>query len=162
MISLGIFLFFFILFFWVARGVKGQKITQNGKTLSVMVHISGIIHHMLVLYGTLEWNNISWHFFHLFNFDVVRGVKGRKKSLSVALHFSISLEPYIIYDHHLWYVSVKWYFLFFFFFHFLKILIFQVVRKFKEQKWPKVTKNLFVPYISGTMHYIIFIYCTHV
>ena len=99
-------LFFFILFFWVVRGVKGQKITQNGKTLSVTVHISGIIHHMLVLYGTLEWNDISWHFFHLFNFDVVRGVKGQKivwNDKKVCLWHSISpfLWNHTSYDHHL-------------------------------------------------------------
>ena len=38
--------FFKILIFWVVRGVKGQKIVQNNKFLSVALHISRTIHHL--------------------------------------------------------------------------------------------------------------------
>ena len=51
-ISLGVFFNFFkVLIFWVVRGVKGQKNSQNDKKMSVMLHISGTIH-MIVIYGT--------------------------------------------------------------------------------------------------------------
>ena len=57
------FSFFEILIFWVVRGeggrneglVKEQKIVQNEKKLkilSVALHISGTIHHMIFIYGT--------------------------------------------------------------------------------------------------------------
>ena len=53
MISPGIFCFFDILF-WAVSGVKGQKMSQNDKkNLSVAVDISGTIHHMIVIDGTL-------------------------------------------------------------------------------------------------------------
>ena len=103
-ISRCFFLFcFFILIFQAVREVKGQKIDQNEKTLSVALHISGIIHHMIVIYGILVWNNdISRHFFHFFKiliFWVVKGLKGQKmvqnEKISCLL-CSISQETYII------------------------------------------------------------------
>ena len=45
--------FFKILIFWVVSGVKGQKMTQNGKNFSVMLCISKIMHHMIFIYATL-------------------------------------------------------------------------------------------------------------
>ena len=86
MISPGFFSFFVILIFWVVKGVKGQKMVQNDKKiLSVVLHISGTIHHMIFIYGTHKENgNISAHFFfflHVFKiliFWVVMGVKGQK------------------------------------------------------------------------------------
>ena len=55
MISPRAFLIFFEIFiFWAVRGVKGQKNAQDDKkNLSVAVDISGIIYHMIVIYGTL-------------------------------------------------------------------------------------------------------------
>ena len=50
------FLFFKVLFFWLFVGggeVKGQKIAHNGKNiLSVELHISGTIDHMILINGT--------------------------------------------------------------------------------------------------------------
>ena len=48
--------FFFIFvkfsFFWAARGVKGQKTAQDDKkVLSVELHVSGNIHHMILING---------------------------------------------------------------------------------------------------------------
>ena len=52
-ISRWIFHFFKILIFGVVRGVKVQKMVQNDKKiLSVMLHISGTIHHIIVMYGS--------------------------------------------------------------------------------------------------------------
>ena len=51
-ISSGFFFSFFQNFhFRVVRGVKGQKIDQNDKKISVALHISETIHHMIVIYG---------------------------------------------------------------------------------------------------------------
>ena len=55
---------------------------------------------------------------------------------------SMPEEPYICdcgtFHHHLWYTSLKWWYLQAFFF---KILIFLVGRRSKGKKWPKLTKN---------------------
>ena len=68
-----------------------------------MLHISGTIHHMIIIYGTLmENDNISRSFFLFFKiliFWVVRGVKGQKMAQNekkLCLSCSISQEPYII------------------------------------------------------------------
>ena len=50
--SKGIFHFFKIFIFQVVIGVKGQKIAQNDEILSVTLHISGTIYHMMVIHGT--------------------------------------------------------------------------------------------------------------
>ena len=54
-ISPGVFFSFSkFWFFRLVKGVKGQKTVQNDKKiLSVTLHISGNIHHMIVIYGTL-------------------------------------------------------------------------------------------------------------
>ena len=59
MISPGIFFQFFkILIFWIVReggggggGVKGKKQSKMTKN-SVMLHISGTVHQMVVIFGT--------------------------------------------------------------------------------------------------------------
>ena len=103
MMSIGFFSFFQNFDFSGCLKGKRAKIGPKWqKFLSVMLHISGIIHHMIVVYGTLVWNDISWYFFYFFKiliFSVVRGVKGKKlvqndKKLC-PLHL-ISQEPYII------------------------------------------------------------------
>ena len=46
------FIFFKILIFWVVRVIKRQKNCPKWqKILSVILHISGTIHHMIVIYG---------------------------------------------------------------------------------------------------------------
>ena len=54
MISAGVFFQFFKIFiFCIVRGVKVQKTVQNDKKiLSDTFHISGNIHHMIVIYDT--------------------------------------------------------------------------------------------------------------
>ena len=67
-----------------------------------------------------------------------------KKWLKITKKFCLSCpypENHILYDHNLWYPSVKWY-VSRLFIIFLKMLIFRVVRKVKGQKWPKMTKKL--------------------
>ena len=50
---LGVFFFFFNLIFRTVSGVKGQRMAQNDKKLSVMLHMAGTIHHMILINGTL-------------------------------------------------------------------------------------------------------------
>ena len=43
----------FFIFFWVVRGVKGQKLAQKWqKIMSVSLQISGTMPRMIVLFGT--------------------------------------------------------------------------------------------------------------
>ena len=88
------------------NGLKWQKI------LSVAFHISGSIHHMIVIYVMHVWNNnISrtiFHFFEILIFQVVRGVKGQKmfpsnkNILSVVLYISGTIDHMtVIYLTHL-------------------------------------------------------------
>ena len=95
-----------ILIFRVNSGVKGQKKKKGlkmKKILSVTLHISGTMHHMIIIYGTLmENDNISRSFFLFFKiliFWVVRGVKWQNMAQNekkLCLSCSISQEPYII------------------------------------------------------------------
>ena len=53
-VSRGFFHFFKILIFWVVSGVIGEKMAQNGKkTISATLHISGSIHHVIMILGCL-------------------------------------------------------------------------------------------------------------
>ena len=83
MISSGFFFFFDIFVFWTVRGVKGQNMVKDGeKILSVALHVSGTIHHMILIYGThVEKDNISsffLHFFQILIFGVNSGAKEEK------------------------------------------------------------------------------------
>ena len=77
----------------------------------VTLHISGTIHHVCVIYGTLVYNDdMSKNFLSIFSnfcFQVVRGVKGQKmvqnekKILFVALYISETIHTMIfIYGTH--------------------------------------------------------------
>ena len=113
-ISSGVFFFFFfflILIFWAHRGVKGQKTVQNDKKImSVALHISGNMHHVIVIYGANMLNdNISRCFFNvkILIFQVVKELKGQKMAQNVenfcrTLHFMNN----IAYDFYLWYTCV--------------------------------------------------------
>ena len=50
-ISPGMFLISQNFDFPGCQGVKGQKMSQNDKCLSVAPYISGIIYHMIFIYG---------------------------------------------------------------------------------------------------------------
>ena len=67
-ISRRVFHFFKISIFWVVGGVKGQKVVQNDKKiLSVVLHISGAIHYIIVIYGALVY--LQGFFSFIKNFD---------------------------------------------------------------------------------------------
>ena len=111
---------------WVKNGPKWQNI------LSVTLHISETVHHMIVIYGTPVQND---NIFPILKFWLSRlsgGWKGKKngsndKNLGMLLF--IFQEPYIISSLHLWYIcmheriiSPGMFFIFF------KIYIFGIVR----------------------------------
>ena len=120
MISQSVFFFHFskILIFWVVSGVKRAK---NGpkweKILSVMLHISGTIHHVNVSFVVHKCKMmispcVFFQFLKILIFWVLRRVKGQK-IVQNDKRFSLP-TPYLknhgSHDCHLWYTSLKrWY-----------------------------------------------------
>ena len=108
---------------------------------------------------------VGWKNFPEFYFlGSLVGGKGKKslKLTSNSVCCAPNLKNYTLYDHHLWYTSVNDN-ISRLFFHFLKILVFQVVRRVKRQKMAQKWQKLsFVTYVSGTIHHMILIYVTHV
>ena len=62
MISQGFFHFFKILVFQFVSGVKGQKWPKMARILSIVLHISGTIHHKIFIYDT----HVKWYYFKVF------------------------------------------------------------------------------------------------
>ena len=93
----------------MVEGKKWSKMRKN----SVTLHISGIIHHMIFIYGTHVQNDTSriFLFFQTFDFLGYRGVKGQKiaqNDKKLCLLYLISqLRDHTSYDYHLWSTSVK-------------------------------------------------------
>ena len=118
---------------------------------------------MIVIYGTLVWNNdicrLFFHFFKILIFWVVMGGKRAKTRLkwqNNLLYHSPYLSNRTSYDHHLWYTSVKgWYLQAFF--HFSKILIFQVVSGVKGQKMAQNDKKFCLSHFILQEPYIIWL-----
>ena len=122
--------------------------------MSVMLHISGTIH-VLIIYGHKCKMIISLGIFFIFSklwyFWVVSRVKRQKMTQNnkkLYLSHSISQEAYIIW---LWFVvhKCKWYYLQMIFLIFSNILIFWVVSRIKGQKMTKKKSSVSLR-ISGT------------
>ena len=84
-------------------GIRAKNSPKWQTILFFMPHISETINHMIVINGTLVWNdNNSTHFFYFFKiliFQVVWGIKGLKmiqNDKKFCLTCSMSQEPYII------------------------------------------------------------------
>ena len=132
------------------------------KILSVTLHISGNIHHMIVFYGTLVWNDyISPGFFFLFpqNVDFLGCYWGKRaknvpkweKILSFVLHISGTIHHMIIIcGTHVYNDNISSCF-----FQFFKVLIFQVIRRVKEQKIAQYDKKLCPLYLISQEPYTI-------
>ena len=108
--------------------------------MSVALHISWLIHHMIAISGALVLNyDISRDFFHFIKiliFWVVGRVKGQKmvqNEKKLCLSRSISQESYIIWFSFMVHIC-KMVLSTGIFFHFSKILIFRVIRGVKVQK----------------------------
>ena len=61
-ISRVFFHFFKILVFQFVSGVKGQKWPKMARILSIVLHISGTIHHKIFIYDT----HVKWYYFKVF------------------------------------------------------------------------------------------------
>ena len=101
-------------FFWAVTGLKEQKIAQNdNKIVSVTFHISGSIHPLiwfLVQKCKMMISPDASFIFSKFwfsSFLVGKRAKITKKSVFCAPN----LRNHAWYDCHLWYTSVKWWFL---------------------------------------------------
>ena len=107
------------------NGPRWQKI------LSVVLDVSGTIHHMIVIYCTHVWNDNTSRYFFIFSkfcFFRLLGAKRAKKWAKMTKNF-VCHVPYLrnhtSYDH--WYTYSRR------IFHFFKIGIFWVVRIVKGQ-----------------------------
>ena len=99
--------------FQVVRGVKEQKIIQNDKkVISVTLYILGTIHHMILfmvrMYKVVISPGIFLHFFEIFVFGVISGVKEQKmaqndKKLCLSRSVFRNRKSY---DCHFWYTWV--------------------------------------------------------
>ena len=80
--------------------------------------------------------------FQNFDFSGLQGVKGQKwsKMAKNSVCRTRYLRNHTLYDCHLWYTCVKWYYPHAFL-QFFKILIFRVVRGVKGQKWVQNDKK---------------------
>ena len=78
-----------------------------------MLHISGTIHHMIVIHGThMENDNISRHFFFFF-FKILGTLGGRGKKaknglkLQNILSVSLRISGTVHHDYSFWHMCVK-------------------------------------------------------
>ena len=142
------------------------------KILSVAVDISGTIYHMIVVYGTLLWNDdVSrgcFLFFKIFILCVVKGegsggVKGKKmvQNEKFCLSGSISQESYIIW---FWFMVLMCKMIIspVVFFIFSKFWFFGLLGGWKGKKLPKMTKNftLCTLYFRNHTLYDLDLWCT--
>ena len=106
----GSFFIFDVFIFWGVRGVKGQKIAKDDKKiLSVELHISGTIYHMILINGHMCKRIISpgvffYTFFPNFNFWGQQWRKRAKDDLKwqkimymQALHIIVSIYHMIVF-----------------------------------------------------------------
>ena len=132
MLSPGVFLLLLLLFdfliifiFWVVRGVKGQELVQNDKRFSL-------------------WRSVSQD----------RRAKAGPKWQKV-----LSRPPYLrkrtSYDRHLWYLSDKWWYLQGFFSYFQKFWFSELLERWKNKNWSKMTKSFVcrIPYFRNHASY---------
>ena len=96
--------------------VKGQKMTQNDKKLSAILHISGSIDHMMsfvVRNCKIIISPDFFLFFQNFDFDFYFGLLDRSKSkkrvkmTKNSVRCALYLKNHTSYDLHLWYACVK-------------------------------------------------------
>ena len=83
--------------------VKQQKTVQNDKKFCLVLHISGTMHYMIVIYGTcvkLQYLQIFSSMFQKFDFPGCQGVKSQKLAKNdkkFCASCLISQEPYMIF-----------------------------------------------------------------
>ena len=108
-----LFFFFFFFMFQAVRAVNGAKTGPiRQKILSVMLHISATIHHMILFMVHICKMMTSAGFFFIFSkllFSGSRGVgKRAKKTQNDKKCLTLYFRNNILYDCDLWYTCVKW------------------------------------------------------
>ena len=104
-------------FFWVVRGLKGQKTVQKSKvTKDSVCHAPYLRNHTSydIIYGAHVWNRFFSHFFKILIFWVVRGEgeggvkvqKWSKMTKNFICHTSY-FRNYMSYYLHLWYTCLN-------------------------------------------------------
>ena len=155
-------------FLGCSMGNRAKNDPQLEKNVSVTLHISRTIHHMIFICGAQVWNdNISRHVFSFFkNFDfwVVRRVKGQKMAQNnkkLYLSHSISHEAYIIW---LWFMVQKCKMMTSpdAFFIFSNILFYLVVSRVKGQKMTRKDKKILSHSVSQELYLIWLWFLVHV
>ena len=155
-------------FLGVASGVgkRAKKKAQNDKKFCLscsisqelyIIWLSFVVHKYKILISQVFFIFSNFWFFH-----IVSGVRGQKWPRMTKN--SVCCAPYLrnqrSYDHYFWYINVKMIISPGFFFIFSKFRFFALLGGSKGKKWPKT--HSVAPFISGTMHHMIFIYGTHV
>ena len=147
---------------------------------SITHHISETIHHLIIIFGTHVYNDISSRFFHFFDIFIFWAVEGVNRWKTVQnekyqLHLSCAISQE--HEHDFWCTCVRWWYLqvFFSFFWNFHFLGWKYIAKMKynyiyhvpylrnsieDKKWPKITKNSVSLSISGTVLHVIVIWYT--
>ena len=125
----GIFFLIFskFWFYWLLGGKRVENCPKWQEIMSVALHISGTMHHMMVIYVMLVYNNNISRYFFIFSKFWFSGLK--KKSIQCSQY----LRNWKSYDHDFWCTCVKWWYLLDVFFHFLKIFIFNPTHSRKKK-----------------------------
>ena len=105
--------------YWIVSRVKGERMAQNDrKILSVALHISGTIHHMIAIYGTYtcvkrSYLQITVSFFQNFDLQCCWGkrAKSSPKWQKFCLTCSIFQEPFLIWLSFMVHLLKWWYLL---------------------------------------------------
>ena len=103
--------FFQILIFGVNSGLKGRKMAQNDKKLSLSHSISQEAYIMAIFGTRVKWWHLQTFFSFFQNFDFP-GCYGKRAKNDPKWQKILSLTPYVrsrtSYDFGFWYTRVKW------------------------------------------------------
>ena len=161
----GFFHFVKILIFQVVSCMEGQKMAQNDKKFCLSCSISqepGVIWFLFIVYMyKIISPGIFWILSKSWFSKLLGGWKGKKWSKMTKN--SVCSAPYL--RNQAWYghcvTQVENGDIASCFFHFLRYWFLRLLGGEKGEKWPRMTRNLVAPYISGTLYNKIFIYGTH-
>ena len=147
--------FFFIFSkFWFSGllgGNKAKNVPKWIKILSVALHISGTIHHMIFIYGT---HMCFLHFFKILVFQVVSVVKGPKMAQNDNWFCCPSyLRSHTSYYCDFRYICVKWWHVQFLFSYFQKFAFLGNKARKRAKKGSKSQKSLSYS-VSQELHLI--------
>ena len=114
-------IFFIFSKFWFFRLLGGKRAKNSPKweitITSVMHHVSGTGHHLIIIFGTRMQNDDVQVFFFIFSklwfFGLLRGQKGKKwpKLKNNYIRHTPYLRNRTSSDHNFWHTYLKWWYL---------------------------------------------------